>query len=244
MDEGDVETSFSGGVSEINAQWAAQSDINTTLWIGGAEVKTTRCYIRFSLPEDMSPPVLFYYHLTNFYQNHRRYVESFDTEQLKGKPRTYGQIRDSTCTPLYGNGTSNLPYFPCGLIANSMFNDTYTFPVLLNPPGESSGNNQTYEMKNNTGISWDSDIDLYEETEYKYDECVPPPDWAERYPGGVYTEERKPPNLKEWQGFQVWMRAAGLPTFSKLYQRNDDDKMIKGDYEIIIDDRESKLSNC
>lgn len=231
-----VSTSFSGGAEGINAQWSAERNITTKLWIGGAEVNTTRCYIRFSLPEDMSPPVLFYYHLTNFYQNHRRYVDSFDTQQLKGDARSYDQIRDSKCTPLYGDGDKKLPYYPCGLIANSMFNDTYTFPVLRNPPGESSGKNETYEMKNNTGISWDSDIDLYSETKYKPDECVPPLDWAERYPGGVYTEERPPPNLKEWQGFQVWMRAAGLPTFSKLYQRNDDDKMIKGDYEVIVDD--------
>lgn len=236
MDNDDVHTSFSGGVSDINAQWAAQRNVNTTLWISGAEVNTTRCYIRFSVPEDMTPPVLFYYHLTNFYQNHRRYVESFDTDQLKGQARSYSQIRDSSCTPLYGNSSLGLPYYPCGLIGNSMFNDTYTFPVLLNPPDEPSGKNKTYEMKNNTGISWESDIELYGPTDYKPDECLPPPDWEKRYPGGVYTDERPPPNLKEWQGFQVWMRAAGLPTFSKLYQRNDDDRMIKGDYEVIVDD--------
>lgn len=32
----------------------------------------------------------------------------------------------------------------------------------------------------------------------------------------------------------VWMRTAGLPTFSKLYQRNDDKAMIAGRYQIEI----------
>jgi hypothetical protein len=36
----------------------------------------------------------------------------------------------------------------------------------------------------------------------------------------------------------VWMRTAGLPTFSKLYQRNDTVAMTSGTYEIIINDSE------
>lgn len=231
-----IDTSFTGANSSIDAQWAIEKDVKRKL-ISGRDFKTTRCHIRFNLPEDMTPPVLFYYFLTNFYQNHRRYVDSFDTEQLQGKARSYSQIHDSKCTPLYGDKKENKPYYPCGLIANSLFNDTFTSPVLRNPPGESGNKTKTYEMKNNTGISWDSDRDLYGKTDYKYDEVIPPPNWRDMYPDG-YTEKQPPPNLKEWEGFQVWMRTAGLPTFSKLYQRNDDDRMIKGEYEVIIDDCE------
>src|SRR5271170_1806581 len=35
---------------------------------------TTQCILEFNIPEEMHQPVFFYYRLTNFYQNHRRYV--------------------------------------------------------------------------------------------------------------------------------------------------------------------------
>ena len=35
--------------------------------------------------KDMVAPVFMYYELDNFFQNHRRYVESRDNTQLKGK---------------------------------------------------------------------------------------------------------------------------------------------------------------
>jgi hypothetical protein len=35
------------------------------------------------------------------------------------------------------------------------------------------------------------------------------------------------------------MRTAGLPTFTKLYGRNDNDELVQGRYEITID-----LSEC
>ena len=36
--------------------------------------------------------------------------------------------------------------------------------------------------------------------------------------------------------FQVWMRTAGLPTFSKLALRNDNQTMKAGNYQVDIDD--------
>jgi hypothetical protein len=86
------------------------------------------------------------------------------------------------------------------------------------------------------GIAWDSDRALYGETKYKPDEALPPPNWRKRYPDG-YTDDNPPPNLKDWEHLHVWMRTAGLPTFSKLYQRNNTAAMKEGEYEIIIDDR-------
>src|SRR5690606_18559630 len=119
------------------------------------------CYLRFNIPDDRGPPVFFYYFLTNFYQNHRRYVDSFDTDQLKGKARTWSQIKGSKCDPLQGNETEQKPYYPCGLIANSMFNDTFGSPVLQNPPGGNEDEVEPYNMTTE-GIAWDSDRNLYE----------------------------------------------------------------------------------
>jgi len=36
------------------------------------------------------------------------------------------------------------------------------------------------------------------------------------------------------ENFQNWMRTAGLPTFSKLYGRNDGDVMKAGTYELDV----------
>lgn len=86
-----------------------------------------------------------------------------------------------------------------------------------------------------TGIAWASDLELYKKTEYKNDECLPPPNWQARYPDG-YTDANPIPDLSKYEEFAVWMRTAGLPTFSKLARRNDRDIMPAGIYSIEIYD--------
>lgn len=189
-----------------------------------------RCTIDFQIPNDLKPPVLMYYRLTNFYQNHRRYVQSLDEPQLRGDARTYGQLDGSNCDPLAGNGTQRKPYYPCGLIANSMFNDSYSDLKYLSG-GKNSDN--TYPLSDK-GVAWGSDKARYGKSKYKPDEVLPPPYWQDRYEGGVYKEL---PDLAEMEDFQVWMRTAGLPTFSKLARRNDKDVLKAGRYELEIYDR-------
>lgn len=63
-----------------------------------------------------------YYGLTNYYQNHRRYVKSRDDYQLMGY---LSNIIPSECVPFayeYDNKThQQKPIAPCGAIANSLF---------------------------------------------------------------------------------------------------------------------------
>lgn len=82
------------------------------------------CYIQFDVPIDLEPTVLFYYKLTNFYQNHRRYVNSLDQNQLKGQYVSPSSLNSGDCKPLakVGSGDSEKAVYPCGLIANSIFN--------------------------------------------------------------------------------------------------------------------------
>ncbi|KAF2397086.1 Lem3/Cdc50 [Trichodelitschia bisporula] len=185
---------------------------------------TNICALQFDIEHDLKPPVLLYYRLTNFYQNHRRYVKSFDQQQLKGDARSPDQIKKSDCDPLELDEDGK-PYYPCGLIANSMFNDTFNSPQLLGKA------NTTYIMTNK-GIVWDSDKDLYKETKYKPDEIVPPRNWRRKWP--AYNESIPPPNLHTDEAFQVWMRTAGLPTFSKLALRNNIAPLVQGRYSIEI----------
>ncbi|KAK5172595.1 alkylphosphocholine resistance protein lem3 [Saxophila tyrrhenica] len=194
-------------------------------------VRTPQCFIQFYVPEQLSPPVLLYYQLTNFYQNHRRYVQSFDQSQLEGNARSNQSISSSDCDPLQLD-PSGKAYYPCGLIANSMFNDTFQNIRLLNARS-SSAEEKPYNMTDHN-IAWDSDKDLYGMTKYEYSEVVPPPNWREQYP--EYNETFPFPDLKTWDAFQVWMRTAGLPTFSKLALRNDDEPMEPGRYQIEVYD--------
>jgi len=101
---------------------------------------------------------------------------------------------------------------------------------LLNPAAGAS-NEYTMSEKN---IAWPGEAKKYTATpNYDLSEIVPPPNWRARYPDG-YTESNPPPNLKENEHFQNWMRTAGLPTFTKLYSRNDVDELLKGRYQIVV----------
>jgi hypothetical protein len=215
-------------------------DIN----IGSGNVPTWRCTLQFSIPADMKPPVLFYYHLTNFYQNHRRYAKSFNTAQLSGTAVSAGDVGNSDCTPLTTVTDpvtkEKKPYYPCGLAPNSVFNDTFYSPVLLDVVG-SNANSSTYVMQNTTNISWESDKALYGQSKYSanWSQVAVPPNWQLRYPHG-YSDAYFPDLVNDEQ-FQVWMRLAGLPTFSKLTQRNDTAPMTVGRYSVDIDHRMSSL---
>jgi hypothetical protein len=202
---------------------------------------TNICVLEFDIPEDIQPPILFYYRLTNFYQNHRRYVKSLDVNQLKGDAVSVSSIRSGDCDPLdiapAADGKPERPYYPCGLIANSMFNDTFNNLTANNAPADSNGDvKNTYEFFKK-GIAWGSERDLYKESKYKTNEVVPPPNWAEQYPEDGYDSQDRLPPLHDWEEFQVWMRTAGLPTFSKLAMRNDNDKLLEGTYVLNIYDR-------
>ncbi|KAF2865556.1 LEM3/CDC50 family protein [Massariosphaeria phaeospora] len=215
-------------------QWAHTKESHK-LPLSGRERDTDTCYISFNVPDTVKPPVLFYYRLTNFYQNHRRYVSSLDMSQLKGDARTADEIRSGACEPLDVDPKTKKPYYPCGLIANSMFNDTFDDFMALNAQTIEGKSNDRYEFSRK-GIAWSTEGDLYGETKYKPQDVVPPPYWQDQFENGSYEGMDKLPDLHEWEEFQVWMRTAGLPTFSKLAMRNDKDELKSGDYVLKIHD--------
>jgi hypothetical protein len=237
----------SGGVtksfrtSKIKPQTPQWTRLTQTVNYGGGGrpnlfvADTKICRLEFDIENDMKPPVLLYYRLTNFYQNHRRYVKSFDQDQLNGVARTKDQIKNGDCTPLGMDDDAGLPYYPCGLIANSLFNDTFNQPILLNPlnarANTNSSDTESYVMSQ-AGIAWPSDKDLYKKTKYTPDQVAPPPNWRRKYP--TYNSSILPPDLSIDEPFQVWMRTAGLPTFSKLSLRNNTSIMRAGRYQVDI----------
>ncbi|KAG7529556.1 hypothetical protein FFLO_05572 [Filobasidium floriforme] len=208
------------GASYTAPTWSFTNDSSRAIG------ERAQCVVRFQVPYDLDPSVFLYYKLTNYYQNHRRYVLSLDKDQLIGHDRTPNQIDDGQCTPI--TLRDGVPIYPCGLIANSVFNDTFTNLQLLNPEGGSGA--QAYPLSERN-IAWDGESKHYTNNPpgVPSDYAVPP-NWLERYPNGY---ESFPP-LADDEHFQVWMRTSALPTFSKLWGRNDDDVMNSGTYEMTI----------
>ncbi|OQE17691.1 hypothetical protein PENFLA_c023G07742 [Penicillium flavigenum] len=164
---------------------------------------------------------------TSGFLNHRRYIQSFNQDQLKGKAVRNATLANGICEPCAVDDVTKKAYYPCGLIANSKFNDTIGQPQNLQGEGT-----LVYNMTKK-GIAWESDKELIKKTQYKPWEVVPPPNWASY--GLNYTYENMP-DLHEDEDFMVWMRPAGLPSFSKLSRRNDRDAMPKGFYRLDIQD--------
>ncbi|KAF9935940.1 hypothetical protein BGZ65_002871 [Modicella reniformis] len=215
-----------GEPPEYKAIWGVGSANNIT-W------PTTKCTVKINLPVKLIKPVFVYYRLTNFYQNHRRYVKSLDAKQLSGVARDASELKGGSCDPLatvLENGVL-YPIYPCGLIANSIFNDT--FSLFLNPLESTTNNNKSYILTD-TGISWKSDMRKYGSPGYTNLSAIrPPPNWK-KFPNG-YSEDSPPMDLSKDEHFQVWMRTAGLPNFRKLYSKNEQDDLQSGTYTIDID---------
>ncbi|CAJ0579977.1 unnamed protein product, partial [Mesorhabditis spiculigera] len=184
------------------------------------------CDVPFTIPKDMTGSVYFYYYLSNFYQNHRRYVKNRNDQQYLGK---LDQV--SECDP-YDKDASGKNIVPCGAIANSMFNDTF---ILLARDGR-----QVQFSK--AGVVWEVD----EQRKFKN-----PEGWtsAMQCNGGGYENTAKPPNwpkpICEMEDgmtnvdFIVWMRTAALPNFRKLWRTHAPDQYFPnglpaGDYTLRV----------
>lgn len=181
------------------------------------------CQLQFEIPHEIKKNIYIYYRLKNFYQNHRKYVDSFDHRQLRGKALKWEDL-STNCKPL--RGVDDKAIYPCGLIANSMFNDTFS-KVLVGTDDETND----YQLTNKN-IAWSIDRHRYKKTHYNASDIVPPPNWTKMFPDG-YTEDNIP-DLHTWEEFQVWMRTAPLPKFYKLALKNETVHLPKGNYSIDI----------
>ncbi|RCH88438.1 hypothetical protein CU097_006578 [Rhizopus azygosporus] len=185
------------------------------------------CSIQFSIPMQLKAPIYLYYKLTNFYQNHRKYVKSLSYNQLHGDIISEAEAKAS-CAPIDVNPQGQI-YYPCGLIANSMFNDTFDNVTFVAPPG----NQEVITIHfDETGIAWPSDKKRLATTTMDLSKIVPPPNWAKRYPNGYTPENMFHP--QEDEHFQVWMRTSWYPTFRKLYGALREGVLEPGIYQINV----------
>lgn len=187
------------------------------------------CHVNFTLGEDFPGPVYVYYGLKSFYQNHRRYVKSLDNYQLAGDPVS---SPSSDCDPFGKDPASGQVYAPCGAIANSLFNDTFSLRCK---------DDGTKVNISKNGIAWPTDL----QTKFKNPEGYV----NSNIIGPIFVNSSKPlywrkPIYNFTDGYKnedliVWMRTAAFPSFRKLYGRiNDrpfDQGLPQGNYTFTIE---------
>ncbi|GAV67281.1 CDC50 domain-containing protein, partial [Cephalotus follicularis] len=172
---------------------------DTIEYMQSADNKT--CFRSLNVTKQMKQPIYVYYQLDNFYQNHLRYVKSRSDQQLED-PNSENDTSDCKPEDVTANGSAIVP---CGLIAWSLFNDTYVF-----------SRNSSPLAVNKTDISWKSD------REHKFGKDVFPKNFQNgNLKGGANLNASIP--LSEQEDLIVWMRTAALPTFRKLYGKIEQD---------------------
>ncbi|OMJ80577.1 hypothetical protein SteCoe_19118 [Stentor coeruleus] len=209
---GAVLLAYSLKTIEYKARYDNKDECQHTTWD-----KNRTCEVEFEIDKKMEKPVLFYYQLNNFYQNHRRYVKSKSAQQLKYANMSKEEVSND-CDPIItmkdlGRAQEDLlpgvrEYYesddkvalPCGLIAKTFFNDTYEI-----------FHGDLKITIDETDIAWPSDKKNIKSVD----------DEAANYWTNVSDEH-----------FIVWMRTSGLPNFRKLWGRIYED--LEGKYTVRI----------
>ncbi|KAE8603172.1 hypothetical protein XENTR_v10014240 [Xenopus tropicalis] len=194
------------------------------------------CTINFTLDYAFESNVFMYYGLSNFYQNHRRYVKSRDDSQLNGDKNSLTNP-SKECEPYRTNGSK--PIAPCGAIANSMFNDTLVLYQIVN-----GAEKQIPLVKK--GIAWwtDKNVKFKNPTgnasnlEAVFAGTTKPINWKKT----VYELDPSEPDNNGFinEDFIVWMRTAALPTFRKLYRLIEKTDatyptLAPGNYSLVVE---------
>lgn len=201
------------------------------------------CTVKFSIEKPFKGDVFFYYGLKNFHQNLRRYMDSRDDGQMVGRKSNL-KNPSQYCKP-FAKDPNGLPIAPCGAVANSMFNDSFT--VFYH--GFTGGPVKVPLLRR--GITWYTDKNIKYRNPTQEDNqtlaqvfegTAKPLYWHK----AVYELDSLGPNNNDLNnGFInddliIWMREAAFPNFKKLYGvllRGDThfaDGLPKGEYSIDI----------
>lgn len=200
-------------------------------------IEPCSCTVFFSLDKPFKGDVFFYYGLRNFHQNLRRYMDSRDDGQMVGR---LVQLENPTsyCKP-FDRDVNGVPYAPCGAVANSMFNDSFSLTYH-----NSSGISQKVYLLRQ-GITWYTDKNVKYRNPRKgnltlpevFKDTVKPLYWQKT----VYDLDPLDPTNNGFvnDDLIVWMREAAFPNFKKLYgilnrAKPFDDGLPAGNYTIDI----------
>eukprot|EP00744_Colponema_vietnamica_P003415 GILI01005235.1.p1 GENE.GILI01005235.1~~GILI01005235.1.p1 ORF type:complete len:392 (+),score=63.33 GILI01005235.1:47-1222(+) len=226
--------------------------------------------VAFDIDKEMEAPIYMYYKLTNFYQNHRRFAKSRSDKQLAGDIVSSGSMEDAaplinpgeyfdatgTSLSVNGAGTTygNMVYNPAGLVAWSMFNDSFALYSINGTNRALICNASNFDKTSNEpitqmgchkkGIAWSTDVSAKYKTPSFNDQqwtarrslygAAPLTTDNDYLMNGWYASEpgHEVPVTTD-EDFMVWMRTASLPTFRKLY-RVIDVNLPPGKYHMDI----------
>uniref|UniRef100_A0A914ECX6 Cell cycle control protein 50A n=1 Tax=Acrobeloides nanus TaxID=290746 RepID=A0A914ECX6_9BILA len=191
-----------------------------------------RCNISFYINEPFESPVYFYYGIKNYFQNHRQYLKSRSDQQLH---------EVANCGSPWDKDDNMINIAPCGAVANSMFNDTFSlyFP---------NGNNLV--PWTHDGVAWEVDKNMKfrnpglinnddcrhqtkSELERLFKNYSHPRNWEKEIWDLSEEEGNTCNNGFMNTDFIVWMRTAALPAFRKPY-RIFNGRLPKGYYRLEI----------
>ena len=129
--------------------------------------------IDIEITENIDSPINIYYKIYGFFQNNRRYLKSRSQKQLEGKSRTLSELKDDKdCEPIYTNKdmgfnqdkkaidektilNPDVMAIPCGIMAKSYFNDSFTnFKI----------NNEELII-NEKNIAWEKDKEMFKNSD-------------------------------------------------------------------------------
>mmetsp|Transcript_5965 Transcript_5965/g.9164 ORF Transcript_5965/g.9164 Transcript_5965/m.9164 type:complete len:349 (-) Transcript_5965:367-1413(-) len=211
-------------LTETNVQYSPATDACV---VSVTSTNVTKATCNITITSTMRAPVYFYYELHKYFQTYRKYINSRSTNQLRGfdsltatdlDPCNAGSFKNNPTFPgqTCSSGNLTLCRFPCGLVAASVFNDTFS---LVNSAGSQI-------LWTNQGIAWQSDEEnlfanpsrcLNSTGQFQYNPSI-----------GCFQDVKQPE-------FVVWMRPGGLPTFRKLNRIIQQD-LLPGVYQVVVND--------
>ncbi|GLE02614.1 hypothetical protein PINS_up011455 [Pythium insidiosum] len=213
------------------------------------------CLVTITLREPIVGKAFVFYELSDFHQHHRRFVSSMDRTQFTDEWRP-GMLL-TTCDPMAAteseacdigycpeSSRQRRDYFPCGIVANTMFNDIFWLHDGVLPTGErlshrdlvSRGVARTYPAHNNKNPTWDVTLDRYLPVWHNpnFSRIIPPPPSAGVDLTPVITSDYS--NSTAWvhdpldpavgvgtgvenEHWRVWVETAAIEPFRKPYGR-------------------------
>eukprot|EP00834_Sanchytrium_tribonematis_P005480 NODE_334_length_9322_cov_0.874458.p2 type:complete len:376 gc:universal NODE_334_length_9322_cov_0.874458:1480-353(-) len=203
-------------------------------WTSRYNAGIKQCIIDFYVPETINNPFL-YYQLDNFYQSARSYAKSISFNQLKGKA-----IKDASQLSECDEVTNSKIVYPCGRIANTIFNDTLirlsSIPRISEPDPSDSANLLLDKNNKITLKDWKSRDDLFKNTDYDPSDVIPPVNWAVNYTKDNIS------NITTSNSFRVWSLISPFPKFRKLWAQMDQ-SLQPGYYRLIINDNYPSMTS-
>ncbi|KEG14761.1 miltefosine transporter beta subunit [Trypanosoma grayi] len=234
-----------------------QFTFNNSNYSTGARVRKV-----FSLSKSLAHPVFLQYRLVGFYQNHRRYSFSRDIGQMVSG----GDSVATECEPFRYPGefqgrSVEGQYFPCGAIAWSFFNDSFSLYQIPSTSATDSveetldgaklicsgaafdhlGNNlEEGNLCEKKGIALPSDVRLFQppsniESQRSLWKWGGDPEATDPYKrsGYYYEEAGHPIPTTADEDFLVWASLSYKPDFTKMYRIITTD-LIPGEYVVDI----------